>query len=105
MYIVRQTSVNPQPGRKERVEEILDALEAHYATLPGYGLGFRYKLVGGTSGEIGRIAVWRSHENADHAAQNTHSQALRSELNLVITEEHQEHMWEIEGTPQNLPEA
>lgn len=103
MPVARQSVVNPHPGREERVAELLDALDAHYATFPGYLLGFRYRLVGVGSGELGRIAVWGSHEDADRAAQDDHSQALRSEMNQIIAEEHQEHLLEIEGTPQKLP--
>jgi quinol monooxygenase YgiN len=86
----------------QRVEALLDELEATYATLPGYVLGFRYKPQS-IPGELGRIALWRSHEDTDHAAGNTHVQALRSRLNTLIQGEHVEHVLEVEGTPHNLP--
>jgi quinol monooxygenase YgiN len=90
------------PATSSRVEALLDQLESHYATLPGYLVGFRYRPAG-SSGEVGRIGVWRSHEDADRAAQDSHVQALRSELNMLVPGEHVERVLEIEGAPQNLP--
>ncbi len=104
MRIARQTIVHPKAGMTERTESILDELEAAYAHLPGYILGFRYKTEG-SKDEIGRIAVWRSQEDANHAAQNTHIQAIRARLTRIIEDGHEEHVFEIEGTPQNLPGA
>ncbi|MBI4201952.1 MAG: hypothetical protein HY532_02400 [Chloroflexi bacterium] len=104
MPIARQTIVHPQAGMTQRVEKALDDLEATYARLPGYILGFQYKPES-VPGELGRIAVWRSQEDADHAAQNTHVQALRATLNNLIQGEHIERVLLIEGTPQNLPKV
>ena len=104
MPIARQSVVHPFPAEVSKVEQFFDQLEAHYATLPGYVLGFRYSPVG-NPGEVGRIAVWRTHEDADRAAQDDHVGALRSQINMLIHGEHIERMMEIEGTPQNLPGA
>ena len=104
MRIARQSIVHPKSGMAQRVERVLDELEAAYAMQPGYILGFRYRTKG-TSGELGRIAVWRSQQDADHASQNTHIQAIRAELTRVIEGDHIEHLFEIEGAPQKLPES
>ena len=87
-------------GREQ--QEILDRLEAHFATFPGYLLGFRYRPTG-NPGEIGRIALWRSHADPNHAAQDDRVISLRAQLNMLIHSEHIERVLEIEGTPQNLP--
>ncbi|MBI4312939.1 MAG: hypothetical protein HY681_14355 [Chloroflexi bacterium] len=102
MPIARQTIVHPKPGMSQRVEKVLDDLEATYAKLPGYVMGFRYKPQG-VAGELGRIALWRTQQDTDSAARDTHVQALRSQLNTLIQGEHVEQVLEIEGTPQNLP--
>ncbi len=102
MPIARQSVVHPLPDQVASVEDLLDQLEAHYTTFPGYLMGFRYRPQG-NPGEIGRIALWRSHEDANKAAQDTHVVALRARLNNMIHGEHLERVLDIEGTPQNLP--
>mgnify|MGYP001612014556 CR=1 FL=1 len=104
MPIARQSVVHPLPDSASRVEALLDQLEAHYATFPGYILGFRYRPAG-NPGEIGRIAVWHSHQDANHASQNEHVVALRARINALIHGEHIERVLEIEGMPQKLPGA
>ena len=102
MPIARQSVVHPLPDQVGSVEDLLDQLEAYYATFPGYLLGFRYRPHG-NPGEIGRIALWRSHEDANNAAQDIHVVALRARLTNVVHGEHLERVLDIEGTPQNLP--
>ncbi len=102
MSIARQSILHPLPEEARQVEAILDELEAHYATFPGYRLGFRYRPAGNL-GEIGRIAVWDSPEAANHASQDNHVVALRARLNNMLHGEHIERVLDIEGTPQNLP--
>ncbi|MBI4199442.1 MAG: hypothetical protein HY535_03085 [Chloroflexi bacterium] len=101
MAIARQTVVRHLPGAAKKVEDVLDRLEAHYATFPGYMFGFRYQPTD-DAGEMGRIALWRSLADADHAAQQTHTIALRAELNSLIHEKHIERVLEIRGKPQKL---
>ena len=96
MPIARQSIVHPLPDEANQMEAFFDEMEAHYATLPGYRLGFRYRPVGNPS-EIGRIAVWDSPDSANHTV------ALRARLNGLLHGEHMERVLEIEGTPQNLP--
>ncbi|MBI4339246.1 MAG: hypothetical protein HY680_04765 [Chloroflexi bacterium] len=102
MPIARQSVVHPKANMAQRVATVLDELEAAYAALPGYILGFRYRPHG-VSGELGRIAVWASQQDADRAAQNTHIIAIRARLTRIIEGEHEEHIFDIEGTPQKLP--
>ncbi len=102
MPIARQSIVHPLPEEASQVEALLDELEAHFATFPGYRLGFRYRPVG-NHGEIGRIGVWDSSEAANHASQDNHVVALRARLMGLLHGEHMERVLEIEGTPQNLP--
>lgn len=104
MRIARQSIVRPLSGQSTRVERLLDELDATYAKLPGYILGFRYRAEDNRT-QLGRVAVWRSQDDANHAAMNTHIQALRAQINTLVEEGHSERVLEIEGTPQNLPEG
>ncbi len=102
MRIARQSIVRPLAGQSPRVEKLLDELDANYAKLPGYILGFRYRPELNKA-QLGRIAVWRSQEDANHAAMNTHIQSIRAQINTLVEEGHTELVLEIEGTPQNVP--
>ena len=45
-----------------------------------------------------------SRKSMDKAAQDEHTLALRSQINaLVVSGEHEEHVYTVEGTPHNLP--
>ncbi len=89
------------------MEQLFDQLETHYATFPGYVLGFRYGAEAHSQAptdEVGRLAVWESHQAMDKAATNDHTMVLRSEINLLLVSgEHEELVHDIQGTPHNLP--
>ena len=97
MTVARNSAVHPRPGQSPRVEQIFDELLTIFAAAPGYIWGFRYRPQEG-SGEVGRLTVWRSHEDADHVAQNSHVIALRAELNRLIQGDHVERVLLVEHT-------
>ncbi len=104
MTIARHSAVNPKTGQAPRVEQIFDELLTVYAAAPGYIWGFRYRPQEGP-GEVGRITVWRSHDDADHVAQNSHVIALRAELSRIIQGEHIERVLVLEHTTGNPPRS
>ncbi len=97
-FIARQSVLHPLPAAGDKVGALLDKLQAHYSILPGYVLGFRYRPTDDPE-ELGRIAVWRCLEDADHAAQDPHVIALRSQLKLLVREDSVERVLVVEGTP------
>ena len=91
---VRLSLVMPRAGNEQRVAKMEEELIRHLSGLPGYLHG--YQITGGDSiaGRIGRLTLWRSDHDADHAAQTDHVLAIRSELLLLIEEEeHIEDSW------------
>lgn len=85
----------------EKVEGLLEALDNHLGSQPGYILGFRFASLEGGD-QVGRVSVWASREAANHAAGLTHTVALRSEIHLFIQPGHVEDLFEIVGS-KNLP--
>ena len=89
--------------KRALVERLLDELEEHLSNLPGYIMGFHF--VGHEhEDEVGRVALWNSHEDADHAALQDHTVALRARIHQLIDPGHMETLVELAGTPRNLPE-
>ena len=82
---------------------LLDELDEHLSNQPGYIMGFRFSGHEGED-EIGRVGVWKSHEDADHAAILDHTVALRSQIHRLIEPGHLETLVEITGTPKNIPD-
>jgi hypothetical protein len=91
---VRLSLVRPRAGNEERVGKMEDDLMRFLAAQPGFLHG--YRITGGDSelGSLGRVTLWRSDHDADHAAQTDHVLAIRSELLMLIEEdEHIEDSW------------
>ena len=57
---------------------ITDRLLSEYAKQPRFVTGYKVRSVDGT-GQVGRVTVWESSENADATAQLDHVLALRSD--------------------------
>jgi quinol monooxygenase YgiN len=94
MAYVRVSIMQPKPGQEARARELIAQLVAYYEQQPGYVRGYRLDHLD-SSGRLGRIGVWVSEQDANHAAQTPHDLALRSELNLVVAEGgHQEYSFE-----------
>ncbi len=85
-FYVRLSLVIARPGEEERVSRIVDDLLEYFVTQPGFVRG--YKLVREhPDPRMGRLTVWRSEQDADHAAQTQHVLSVRSELMLLVEED------------------
>jgi hypothetical protein len=83
MLYVRISLMRPHPGHERAVAEIIDDLVAFYAKQPGYVAGYK---IGSADdiGEIGRITIWKSEQDAEAAAATTHVMSKRSELRDLV---------------------
>lgn len=78
-------------GEEARVRDLLDNLVTYYSTQAGYIGGYRLESTA-ADGTFARIGIWQREEDAEHAAQTDHDLALRSQLNMAVTE-HAEHAY------------
>lgn len=84
MPYVRFSLMRPRQGQEARARELIDSLVEYYQQQPGYLTGYRLEPVD-SDGFIGRMGVWASEAEANAAAQQEHDLALRSQLNLAVT--------------------
>lgn len=84
-------------GEEARVRGLLDDLVAYYSKQPGFISGYRLESTT-EDGTFGRIGVWERAEDAERAAQTDHDLALRSQLNMSVSE-HAEHAYNGTETP------
>ena len=89
MPYVRISLMHPRPTEEARVHELMDRLVAYYAEQPGYISGYRLEPTD-PEGYLGRIGVWATEQDAEHAAQTEFDLALRSQLNAAV-DEHREY--------------
>jgi hypothetical protein len=57
-----------------------------FKEMPGY-LGGYLIVASDESGRIGRLSIWKTPEDADHASQNAHILAVRSEMRHLSGDE------------------
>jgi hypothetical protein len=90
---VRLSLVRPKPGNEGAVAAIENDLMAFFTKQPGYVHGYQI-VAGAAQTAVGRLTIWRSPQDADHAAQQQHVLAQRSELNMLIEpDSHEEDSW------------
>jgi hypothetical protein len=85
MAFVRLSLMTPLKGKSEEVAAIMDDLVSFYARQPGWIGGYKLHAADDV-GDIGRVTVWTSIEDADAAAQTNHVLSRRSELIPLIEE-------------------
>ncbi|MBF8268191.1 MAG: hypothetical protein HW388_1699 [Dehalococcoidia bacterium] len=102
MTVARISIMKPSPGQKVAVERLLDELEEHVSKMGGYIMGFRFAGVEDKE-QVGRISLWRTHQEADHAATQDHTIALRARIHRAIEPGHLESLVEVTGNPRNIP--
>ena len=95
---VARTAAN----KRTDVERFLDELEDHLSVQQGYIMGFRFSGQDDDS-QVGRVSLWRSHEDADRAATQEHTVAVRSQIHLLIDPGHLEAIGQVTGNPRNIP--
>ncbi|MBI4497965.1 MAG: hypothetical protein HY689_08720 [Chloroflexi bacterium] len=96
MPALRLSIMVPQPGQRAQVERLLDHLEELLAKHPGYIAGGRFAAAD-TSQEVGRIGIWRSHAEADHAATDDDVIAVRSQIHELVQPGHLERLYDTVG--------
>ena len=89
MPYVRISMMHPRRGEEARVHELMDRLVAYYTEQPGYISGYRLEPID-PEGYLGRIGIWETDKDAEHAAQTEFDLALRSQLNAAV-DEHREY--------------
>ncbi|MEX2246717.1 MAG: hypothetical protein WEC75_08510 [Dehalococcoidia bacterium] len=85
MLFVRLSLMRAKAGQENDVAEIEDDLVAFYRGCQGFVAGYKLKAADEV-GDIGRVTVWRSGEDADAAAQTQHVLSRRSELIPLVVE-------------------
>jgi quinol monooxygenase YgiN len=85
-FYVRLSLMNPRAGKEKLVAGLMDNLLQFFAEQPGYVRG--YALVDGDpQGRVGRITMWKSEEEADHAANTQHVLTVRSEIMPLVEDD------------------
>lgn len=96
MPVIRISLVEPLPGREKEIEALYDELGKYHSTMEGHILGCRVQPVG-REYLRGRVSIWRSLEDANHAASQTHTAALRSQIRFAAASD-EERLYEVQGT-------
>jgi len=98
---VRISYMHPKEGQEARLKDILQQLSAFYHDQKGYQGGYILNPYEGAADDVrrwGRVGLWASEDDAEHAAQTEHSMALRSELARIV-EEDSHYEFSFEGSP------
>ena len=85
-FYVGLSLMKPMPGEEKLVAGLMDNLLEFFAGRPGYERGYAL-LEGEAQGRVGRITLWESKEQADHAANTRHVLAVRAEIMQRIEED------------------
>ena len=88
--------------KKAEVERLLDDLEEHFSNMSGFVMGFRFAGIEDEN-QVGRVSLWKSHQDADQAAMLDHTMAIRSQIHRLIEAGHLETIVELKGNPKNIP--
>jgi hypothetical protein len=80
MACLRLTMIEPKEGYREETQTVLTMLDEKLATMPGLLFSFVTEI---ESDKLGRIALWRSKEEANHVAMREDIMALRARLRML----------------------
>jgi hypothetical protein len=86
---VRLSLMKPLAGMEADLLAAQKDLLKFFSEQPGYVDGYLLTAYDG-SGEVGRLGIWESGEQADQAANSDHVLAVRSRINQLIGEGHSE---------------
>ena len=81
MKVIRTTVVKPKLGADREVAGLLKELGSFLASQPGFIESF--ELAEEADGVHARIGVWASKEDADRAANQVHTIAIRARLHSL----------------------
>ena len=93
MKIIRTTTVTPRAGYGEEVTSLLKELGGYLAKEPGFIEAYAFS----EDGKLGRVSVWESREDADRAAVQVHTIALRARIYALTLPDRQESLAEVNG--------
>lgn len=80
MACLRLTLIQPKPGNREEMQSVLTLLDAKLAKTPGLIFSFVTEV---ESDKLGRVALWRSKDEANHVAMREDILALRARLRAL----------------------
>jgi hypothetical protein len=83
---VRLSLMTPKPGQGRIVAGMMDNLLEFFTDRDGYERGYAL-LESDLGGRVGRITLWQSEEQADHAANTQHVLTVRAEIMQRIEED------------------
>jgi heme-degrading monooxygenase HmoA len=84
MPFIRLTMATPRPERLAEVRRHYEELVAYVARFPGF-LGGWVLQASEEAGEVGRLTLWETEADANHAANDPHALALHAELQFDVT--------------------
>lgn len=87
MPYVRISVMKPLPREREAVEQINRELVSQFSAMPGYINGYVLEAAGGAD-EVCRLTFWENGDDADRAASDQRTFALRSDLHLKVQPGH-----------------
>ena len=85
-FYVRLSLMKPKPGEEKLVAGLMDNLLEFFTEQHGFERGYAL-LEGDSQGRVGRITLWESEEQADHAANTQHVLTVRAEIMQRIEED------------------
>jgi heme-degrading monooxygenase HmoA len=83
MPFIRLTMATPRPERRAEVRRHYEELVAHVAGLPGY-LGGWVLESSDDSPEVGRLTMWETEADANHAANDPRALSMHAELHFDV---------------------
>jgi hypothetical protein len=99
MAYLRLTLIEPREGYRQETQAILTMLDEKLATMPGLIFSFVTET---EADRLGRVALWRTKEEANHVAMRDDIMALRARL-LTLAHDTEETLMELSSG--YMPEA
>lgn len=82
MPYARLSLMSPHAEHHDELLRLHEELLRSFKKMPGY-LGGYLLAAADESGHIGRFTLWASQHDADHASQDDHVMAVRSEMRAI----------------------
>ena len=83
-------------GNRERVANLLDALDTAFAQQSGYVLGLRFTGLDGSE-EMGRIFVWETREEGEQAEASPEASPLLRRIQDLSEEPRLDRSYDLQG--------
>ncbi len=95
MKVIRTTIVTPREGAAKEVAQLLAQIGEHLSKQPGFVQSYSFEDKNEEGYKLGRLSVWGRREDADHAANQMHTLALRSKMNHLLVDASEEHLLDV----------